>query len=230
MSQDEVTIQNMTLENVISNIFKSDFQSFIVESKGYGFEIIENIKKNFNLTIGDCFEVADRSVAIKDIRELERWAHIFPTGVGKIAIINYEKLSLPASHSFLKLLEEPPKYLKIILICSDRKQVIPTILSRCQLFSITTDPNYIISMGTSELMSWEYILGLGLKELFELSFKLSKRDDIIQVVDNWIISANNKIGEEKYIWLDKLLEVKKRLISANINKRILLDNLFLSLD
>lgn len=225
-----VTIPSMTIENATNNIFKSDFQSFIVESKGDCSSIIELIKQNFNSSIGDCLEVVDRSVTIKDIRELERWAHIFPSGEGKIAIIDYEKLSLPASHAFLKLLEEPPKYLKIILLCSDRKQVIPTILSRCQLFSITNNSNHIVLIESSEYLSWEYILKLGLKDHFDLSNKLSKRDDIIQVVDNWIISANNKIGEEKYIWLDNLLEVKKKLISANVNKRILLDNLFLSIN
>lgn len=225
-----VTIPSMTIQNATDNIFKSDFQSFILESKGDSSSTIEMMKQKFNSSIGDCYEVVGRSVAIKDIRELERWAHIFPLGEGKIAIIDYEKLSLPASHAFLKILEEPPKYLKIILICSDRKQVISTILSRCQLFSITNDSNHIVLNESNEYLSWEYILRLGLKDHFDLSSKLSKRDDIIQVVDNWIISANNKIGEEKYIWLNNLLEVKKKLVSANVNIRILLDNLFLSIN
>ena len=92
-----VTITNMTLENVISKIFKSDFQSFVVESKGDLLDIINQIKQNFKLIMGDCFEVIDRNITIKDIRELEKWAYIYPSGEGKIAIIDYEKLSLPAS-------------------------------------------------------------------------------------------------------------------------------------
>ncbi|KKP88906.1 MAG: polymerase III delta subunit protein [Berkelbacteria bacterium GW2011_GWA2_35_9] len=219
----------MDSAQIIDKIIKNDFHSFLIESKQGGSEIIDKIKLETKLAIGDCFEVIDRNITIKDIRNLEKWAQIYPSGVGKLAILDYEKLSLTASHAFLKLLEEPPEYLKIILICSDRKQVLATIQSRCQLYSIDNF-NQINLINFGEFGDWEKTINLSLKEQFDLTLKLSKRDDLVSIVDNWIISANNKVGEEKYIWLAKLLEVKKRLVSANINKRILLDNLFLSLN
>ena len=35
---------------------------------------------------------------------------------------------------FLKTLEEPPKYAKFILATTEKSKIIPTILSRCQIF------------------------------------------------------------------------------------------------
>ncbi|PJA20289.1 hypothetical protein CO100_02395 [Candidatus Berkelbacteria bacterium CG_4_9_14_3_um_filter_33_5] len=219
----------MVLDQVIIKITKNDFHSFLVESKQGSSEIIDKIKLETKLAIGDGFEITERNITIKDIRGLEKWAQIYPSGKRKLAIIDYEKLSLPASHAFLKLLEEPPEYLKLILICSDRKQVLATIRSRCQFYSVD-NLKQINLINFGEFGDWEKITNLSLKNQLDLAFKLSKRDDLISIVDNWIISANNNVGEEKYIWLAKLLEAKKRLISANVNKRILLDNLLLSLN
>ena len=43
-------------------------------------------------------------------------------------------LSTAAFNAFLKTLEEPPAYAKFILATTEKHKIIPTILSRCQIF------------------------------------------------------------------------------------------------
>lgn len=76
---------------------------------------------------------------IDDIQELKRKAYLSPFGKRKVYIIDEaHMLTEPAFNAMLKLLEEPPPYLTIIL-CTTQKDKIPlTVLSRCQHFPFRT--------------------------------------------------------------------------------------------
>jgi DNA polymerase-3 subunit gamma/tau len=61
----------------------------------------------------------------------------FPPQHGKFKIYIIDEvhmLSTAAFNAFLKTLEEPPAYAKFILATTERHKIIPTILSRCQIF------------------------------------------------------------------------------------------------
>ena len=72
----------------------------------------------------------------EDIRELVRQVTIPPqTGRYKVYIIDeVHMLSTQAFNAFLKTLEEPPAYAKFILATTEKHKILPTILSRCQVF------------------------------------------------------------------------------------------------
>ena len=74
--------------------------------------------------------------SVEDIRELVRQVGIPPqTGRYKVYIIDeVHMLSPSAFNAFLKTLEEPPAYAKFILATTEKHKIIPTILSRCQVF------------------------------------------------------------------------------------------------
>lgn len=74
--------------------------------------------------------------SVEDIRELVRQVDIPPqTGRYKVYIIDeVHMLSAAAFNAFLKTLEEPPAYAKFILATTEKHKIIPTILSRCQVF------------------------------------------------------------------------------------------------
>ena len=56
-------------------------------------------------------------------------------GKYKVYIIDeVHMLSTAAFNAFLKTLEEPPKYAKFILATTEKQKILPTILSRCQIF------------------------------------------------------------------------------------------------
>ncbi len=74
--------------------------------------------------------------SVEDIRSLVEQVRIPPQiGQYKVYIIDeVHMLSAAAFNAFLKTLEEPPAYAKFILATTEKHKIIPTILSRCQIF------------------------------------------------------------------------------------------------
>jgi len=74
--------------------------------------------------------------SVDDIRSLIEQVRIPPqAGKYKIYIIDeVHMLSQSAFNAFLKTLEEPPSYAIFILATTEKHKILPTILSRCQIF------------------------------------------------------------------------------------------------
>ncbi|MBL7889484.1 MAG: DNA polymerase III subunit gamma/tau [Bacteroidia bacterium] len=74
--------------------------------------------------------------SVDDIRNLVDQVRFAPQlGTHKVYIIDeVHMLSTSAFNAFLKTLEEPPKHAIFILATTEKHKIIPTILSRCQIF------------------------------------------------------------------------------------------------
>ena len=82
--------------------------------------------------------------SVDDIRTLVEQVRFMPqAGKYKVYIVDeVHMLSTAAFNAFLKTLEEPPPYAIFILATTEKHKIIPTILSRCQIFDfkrITTN-------------------------------------------------------------------------------------------
>lgn len=91
-----------------------------------------NRSASFNI-----FELdAASNSSVNDIRNLVDQVRIPPQSVQyKVYIIDeVHMLSQMAFNAFLKTLEEPPLYAKFILATTEKHKIIPTILSRCQIY------------------------------------------------------------------------------------------------
>ncbi|MBA7506335.1 Holliday junction ATP-dependent DNA helicase RuvB [subsurface metagenome] len=77
--------------------------------------------------------------SVEDIRSLTDQVRI-PPQIGKFSIYIIDEvhmLSASAFNAFLKTLEEPPKHAIFILATTEKQKIIPTILSRCQIFDFS---------------------------------------------------------------------------------------------
>lgn len=74
--------------------------------------------------------------SVDDIRNLIEQVRIPPqSGQYKVYIIDEVHMLSPAAfNAFLKTLEEPPRHAIFILATTEKHKIIPTILSRCQIF------------------------------------------------------------------------------------------------
>ena len=81
--------------------------------------------------------------SVDDIRDLTEQVRIPPmNGKYKVYIIDeVHMLSTQAFNAFLKTLEEPPKYAIFILATTEKHKIIPTILSRCQIYDFNRISN-----------------------------------------------------------------------------------------
>ena len=95
--------------------------------------------------------------SVDDIRNLTDQVRIPPqVGNYKVYIIDeVHMLSASAFNAFLKTLEEPPKHCIFILATTEKHKIIPTILSRCQIFdfkriSVTDAKNYLAEIAKAQ--------------------------------------------------------------------------------
>lgn len=95
----------------------------------------ENPNQDFAFNIFELDAASNNSV--DDIRHLVDQVRIPPqVGKYKVYIIDeVHMLSNSAFNAFLKTLEEPPPYAIFILATTEKHKILPTILSRCQVFN-----------------------------------------------------------------------------------------------
>lgn len=77
--------------------------------------------------------------SVEDIRELIKQVQI-PPQIGKYKVFIIDEvhmLSSQAFNAFLKTLEEPPSYVIFILATTEKHKILPTILSRCQVYDFS---------------------------------------------------------------------------------------------
>ena len=141
---------------------------------------------------------------VDDIRNLIDQVRIPPqTGNYKVYIIDeVHMLSGQAFNAFLKTLEEPPKYAIFILATTEKHKVIPTILSRCQIYDFK-------KIEISDI-----------KNHLEL---IAKKENITHDDDSLFLIANKSDGA-----LRDALSIFDRLVNftnANITKDLVYKNL-----
>ncbi|HNW69843.1 MAG TPA: DNA polymerase III subunit gamma/tau [Bacteroidales bacterium] len=153
--------------------------------------------KSFNeLTSFNIHELdAASNNSVEDIRTLVDQVRIPPqAGKYKVYIIDeVHMLSAAAFNAFLKTLEEPPAYAKFILATTEKHKILPTILSRCQIFDfkrITVDDmaKYLAYVADSEHIE---------ADADALHLIAQKADgamrDALSIFDQIAISSNNNI-------------------------------------
>jgi DNA polymerase-3 subunit gamma/tau len=83
-------------------------------------------------------ECISEAVPIAQVRKAAYWARLSPSGKHKTLIIeNADRMEEKARSALLKLLEEPPDSISIILTALRREAVMPTILSRLRPYRFT---------------------------------------------------------------------------------------------
>lgn len=103
-------------------------------------EACGHCKSCMALEEGNSFNIIELDAAsnnsVDNIRNLSEQVNVPPT-IGKYRVFIIDEvhmLSSAAFNAFLKTLEEPPSYVIFILATTEKHKVIPTILSRCQIY------------------------------------------------------------------------------------------------
>ncbi|MBO4738513.1 MAG: DNA polymerase III subunit gamma/tau, partial [Bacteroidales bacterium] len=117
---------------------------------------------------------------VDHIRTLVDQVKVPPSGVQyKVYIIDeVHMLSQSAFNAFLKTLEEPPAYAKFILATTEKHKILPTILSRCQIFDFKR-------IGVKDIIS--HLEGIAQKE--NINYELDALNIIAQKADGGLRDA-----------------------------------------
>ena len=123
-------------------------------------ESCRSFNENRSLNIHELDAASNNSV--DDIRALTEQVRILPQlGKYKVYIIDeVHMLSSAAFNAFLKTLEEPPHHAIFILATTEKHKILPTILSRCQIYdfnriNINDIVDYLAYVSSQENVSSE---------------------------------------------------------------------------
>jgi len=116
-------------------------------------------------------------LGIGEIRDLILWARYAPVvGKYRVALLGpAERLTTAAANALLKLLEEVPPYLAVLLYAEAPDQVIPTVRSRCAL-----------RFAPSHLEAWQEALQRAGYDAKETEFILSLCEERPEEVENFL--------------------------------------------
>lgn len=167
--------------------------------------------------------------SVEDIRNLIDQVRI-PPQVGKFKVYIIDEvhmLSQAAFNAFLKTLEEPPAHAIFILATTEKQKIIPTILSRCQIFDfkrigITDAKNHLLHIAQQE--------GIQAEE-DALQLIAQKADgamrDALSIFDRVVSFSGNSITAESVsinlniLDFDTFISITDQLIDGDIRKAVL---------
>ena len=192
----------------------------------------DSLNDDFSFNIFELDAASNNSV--DDIRNLTDQVRVPPQiGKYKVYIIDeVHMLSQSAFNAFLKTLEEPPAHAKFILATTEKHKIIPTILSRCQIFDfksiqVSDIVNQLISVSKSENIDFD------LDALNVIAHKCGgSMRDALSMYDRLIDSSEKSLTYKSVV--DNLnildygtfIDMTDAIISGNISKVILLlDNI-----
>ncbi len=162
-------------------------------------ESCESFSQNRSYNIHELDAASNNSV--EDIRNLIEQVRI-PPQVGKYSIYIIDEvhmLSSQAFNAFLKTLEEPPAHAIFILATTEKHKIIPTILSRCQIFDfnrikVDDTVDYLEYIAKNENITYE---------LDALNIIAQKADgamrDALSIFDQVVSFSGNNITYQSVI-------------------------------
>ena len=174
--------------------------------------------------------------AVDDIRNLIDQVRIPPqVGKYKVYIIDeVHMLSTAAFNAFLKTLEEPPSYAIFILATTERHKILPTILSRCQVFNFNRIQIKDMVEHLAQIASKESV------EIEEAVLHLiaQKADgglrDALSMFDQLISFSGGAVTYEKAVEMlsildmDTFFKLTDYAINANVTQTLLVINQILN--
>ena len=157
----------------------------------------------------------------------------------KIYIIDdADKLNTSASNSILKFLEEPEEDIIAILLVDNKYNLLPTIVSRCQLITFINNNNeikyidkynYIASIIFSEKEAKEYFLGNSSKlKIIDSAIEFAKYTiDRVGELFYFLPSNYNEVVKDKkdaIIYFETLILLYKDVINFNLSRNLIVFN------
>lgn len=158
---------------------------------------------------------------IEDSRELKKLVKFsFPEKTA-IIIENIDTATNETANAFLKNLEEPTKNIIYILTASNIDNVLPTIISRCQIIKSST-----INNSPIDNIQTQNFLNSKFNQQFEIIGKIKDRGEAIKFIED-LIFEEHKNG--KFTNMENCLNTIKNL-KANGNVSLQLTNFVVTMN
>lgn len=198
----------------------------------------KNLKNNsFQFTSPDIHTIKTNnlnSIGIEDVKKLQKEMIYTPYSENvQIALVfDADKLTVEAQNSFLKTLEESSSSTAYILTVSNEERLLPTIISR----SLKIYTKEVIKKESDEKFPETLTKNLieSFKDLEKIAEEKENTDTFLDSIDRYyqsLLKQNLDNKEQLKQIYDNIqcVALTRKRINANGNRRLLLENLFLTL-
>lgn len=176
----------------------------------------------------------EKAFGIEAFRQIKDKIFLRPVkGNKKAVVLDFFGGATPETqNAMLKILEEPPSSAIIIILGKKKDEFLPTIISRCQVVELS-EPLVIEETEFPEIVKG----GIG-KKLVAAQNLSRDKDKAIEFIKNTILYLRREMKKEvdrginandKVKSIKELEKARYALSETNINPRMTLENLFLSL-
>jgi len=184
----------------------------------------------------------ETGVKIKAVRELISQSSYGSYGQKKqiFVILSAQQSSQPAQNALLKILEEPPENIQIILTSAQPKRLLPTIHSRCKKINLSSPEKLekaqkelsakVIEEVAQQISNNDF----NYEQAILLAEQFQQREEAIALLSALIIYFHQKLnqGNQVEINTNKASKITHHLLSAyqdlnkNLNVRLALEHNF----
>lgn len=179
------------------------------------------------------FDVTDllpdeTSIGISRVREFQKRLLLKPTGSPfSVGVIHQaESLTVEAQNALLKTLEEPPPHARVILESPTADVFLPTVVSRCQLINLGNQEQFTEEALLSCFKTVEQMTSAPIGKRLKLLDTIAKnKDEAAAWIDLAIAATHANVSA--YHKLLRLLLLARQHLAANVNYKLVLDNVFL---
>lgn len=205
-------------------------QSILISSKNKesGRKEAEKIFKDleihkFDITILEY----EKAVGIQNVREIQQKIYLKPlkSEVRIILIDATTGITIEAQNALLKTLEEAPDATLIIVQVLNAEEILPTILSRCKVIELSSKKENVDTSRALKILNSEDGIGNRLKLAQDLS---KDKNEALDFLESLIIDLRKDLVLN-YKAVKSVQKFHTVIKTTNVNLRLALENLFLSL-
>jgi len=146
------------------------------------------------------------------------------SGINKLFHIDQvENLNIEQSSTMLKLLEEPPAHLKIILSSNNLSSIIKTIRSRCKEYILSSSK--IVYDREQTIIS---LLNLTMNDYLQITSKMTKSEFEQSLFGGLEELKKRMLNKDTFLLFQKIADLLKKIRSTNVNHKLLAESLYVS--
>lgn len=169
----------------------------------------------------------EEKLGIEQARQIKDFLSLKPYQGSSQAVILIcaENLTPDAQNALLKVLEEPPEGTIFILGASSEDQLLPTVLSRCQIVNLSMPATSDKGKYQQEI---EKLFGYSMEKRFQFIEKLDKKEEFLLALASYFRQQmlKNLSNRELQVFLSDLIDAE-RWANQNVNIRAILEYLML---
>ncbi|HLC43838.1 MAG TPA: hypothetical protein VJK08_01775 [Patescibacteria group bacterium] len=166
-------------------------------------------------------------IKVDAVRHFLHHLCLSPYGPVRIGIIERcERLNPSSANILLKVLEEPPQNV-ILILTSTNEKILATIKSRCRIYKAS---GLIPRQLSGQAFSYANILSANLAEAFKSIEMIVKTDQAGDFLNEFLAETSSKMIQNIDPKMEELAEnimTAQRRIKANVNPRLVLENLII---